>query len=127
MKPVIKSTQRLRDEMLAIARGEAKAAPDRPKVTFSSEAALMHVLSPENRKLLGYILRDRPESVSALVALSGKSQPNVSRALGVLERAGFIALEQNGANRRPVALVRHVHIDFDLASEEVGMALEAVA
>ncbi len=127
MKPVIKSTERLRDEMLAIARGEVAAPPGRPKVTFASETALMQVLTPENRKILGHILRDKPESVSELIRVTGKSQPNVSRALSLLERTGFIAFEQNGPFKRPVALITHVHIDYDLASEQVAMDLEEVA
>lgn len=127
MKPVIKSTGRLRDEMLAVARGEVTPPSSRPKVTFASETALMQVLTPENRKILGHILRDRPESVTDLMTLTGKSQPNVSRALSLLERTGFIAFEQNGPFKRPVALITHVHIDYDLASEQVAMDLEAVA
>ncbi len=127
MKPVIKTTHQLRDEMLAIARGEGKPDPNRPKVTFASEAALMQVLTPENRKILGHILRDKPASVTELMALTGKTQPNVSRALSLLERTGFIAFEQHGSFKRPIALISHVHIDYDLASEAVAMELEEVA
>lgn len=127
MKPVIKSIDQIREEMLAIARGEVEPAPDRPKVTFVSATALTHVLTPENRKILGHILRDKPASVSDLMALTGKTQPNVSRALGLLERAGFIAFEQQGTTKRPVALISHVHIDYDLTTEQVDMEVEAVA
>ncbi len=127
MKPAIKSIDRIRDEMLAVARGEVKPDPDRSKVTFVSETALMQVLTPENRKILGHILRDKPASVTELTALTGKTQPNVSRALGVLERAGFVAFEQHGTTRRPIALVSHVHVDYDLFTEQVAMAVEAVA
>ncbi len=127
MKPAIKSIDRIRDEMLAIARGEVKPDPGRSKVTFVSEAALMQVLTPENRRILGHILRDKPASVTELMALTGKTQPNVSRALGVLERAGFVAFEQYGTTKRPVALVSHVHVDYDLVTEQVEMAVEAIA
>ncbi len=123
----IEGIDQIREEMLAIARGEVKPAPDRPKVTFVSEAALMHVLTPENRKILGHVLRDKPASVSELMALTGKTQPNVSRALGVLERAGFVAFEQQGTTRRPIALISHIHIDYDLVNEQVGLEVEAVA
>lgn len=127
MNYTIKSIDQVREEMLAIARGEVKPDPNRPKVTFVSEAALMQVLTPENRKILGHILRDKPATITELMALTGKSQPNVSRALAALERAGFIALEQAGTTKRPVALVSHIHVDYDLVAETVDMAMEAVA
>lgn len=127
MNYAIKSIDQIREEMLAIARGEVEPAPNRPKVTFVSEAALMQVLTPENRKILGHILRDKPATVTELIALTGKTQPNVSRALAALERAGFIALEQTGTTKRPIALISRVHVDFDLTADRVDMALEAVA
>lgn len=125
MKPVIKSLDDLRAEMLAVAHGEAKVPVDRPKIIFASEDAyLSHVLSAENRKLLRHIIRDKPETIGDLARLSGKTQPNVSRALGVLEGAGLVALEKIGQTRRPVALVRRVHVDIDLASGEDAIELE---
>lgn len=125
MKPVIKSLEDLRMEMLAVARGQAKVPADRPKILFESEDAyLAHVLSVENRKLLRHIIKDKPETIGDLARISGKTQPNVSRALGILEAAGLIALEKAGQTRRPVALVRRVHVDIDLASGEDAIELE---
>lgn len=125
MKPLIKTLKDHRAEMLTVARGEAKVPADRPKMIVESENAyLAHVLSVENRKLLRHIIRDKPETIGDLARISGKTHPNVSRALGVLEGAGLIALDKIGQIRRPIALIRRVHVDIDLASGEDAIELE---
>ncbi|MBF0305004.1 MAG: MarR family transcriptional regulator [Alphaproteobacteria bacterium] len=73
--------------------------------------AILRVLTPENRRLLGLIYRHNPDSVRTLCSLAGKAQPNVSRALAVLERAGVIRMV--GARpKRPELMVQSVTIDL---------------
>ena len=50
----------LRDEMIAVARGEKPAPAYAGTQTFESVDALMRLLTPENRQLLALI--PRPES-----------------------------------------------------------------
>jgi len=54
--------------------------------------AVVRVLTPENRRLLGLIHRHKPQSMQALSELSGMAQPNVSRALANLKKVGLIRL-----------------------------------
>ena len=56
-----------------------------------------------NRKLLGLILGQEPRSINELAALAGRAQPNVSRSLVALVRAGLVELRQNGRASTPVA------------------------
>ena len=54
----------------------------------------------------------RPASVSALVARTGRAQPNVSRSLQLLARHGLIRLEREGKEVRPAALARSIDVDL---------------
>ena len=51
----ILSQERMRERVLAIARGEYKPRPGEPKVWFTSMRSLAEVLSDENRALLQVI------------------------------------------------------------------------
>jgi hypothetical protein len=66
------SLTELREEMRGVARGERQpsALPAAP---------LLAALSRDALDLLGVLLRERPASVTALVALTGRAQPNASR------------------------------------------------
>jgi DNA-binding MarR family transcriptional regulator len=52
--------------------------------------------SPVNRELLGIIATKQPRSVSELATLTGRLQPNVSRSLSALARAGLLTVTQDG-------------------------------
>lgn len=56
-----------------------------------------------NSRLLGLIIAHQPSSVSELTALAGRAQPNVSRSLSALVRAGLVELHQNKRASTPVA------------------------
>lgn len=57
---------KIREHMLAIARGEYKPKPSDPKILFTSMRSLAEVLSDENRALLKIIQDTHPESISGL-------------------------------------------------------------
>ncbi len=95
----------LREELRAVARG-ARPAPPLPA------APLLAALSRDALDLLGAILRDRPATVSALAALTGRSQPNVSRSLQMLARYGLVRLARQGRDVRPEPVAGAVRVDF---------------
>jgi len=86
----------MRDYTLAIARGHHKPKADEPKVWFTSMKSFAEVLSDENREQLRIILDRKPESLSELERLTGR------RAV------------------RPVAMVRAVRLDVDVAGGVPG-------
>ena len=51
----IQSLRSLREEMKAVARGERPAPADAAKPSFNSIDALVRLLTPQNRQLLGII------------------------------------------------------------------------
>ena len=89
MKLKIQSMHDLRAEILAVVRGERKPGANAAKVSFESVAAVMRLLSPENRRLLATIEDRKPVSVAVLARLIGRAEPNVSRTLSKLAAAGL--------------------------------------
>ncbi len=84
------------------------------------------VLSADgNRRLLALIVGLAPRSVSELVDLAGRAQPNVSRSLASLAKAGLVDLQQNGRSSTPVAtaLGREKAAALDLVPAEAQPAV----
>ena len=88
----IASRAQMQARTRAIARGELRPGPDDPKVWFTSLESLAQVLSSPNQALLDLIRHARPQSVSALAALAGREQGNLSRTLRTMERYGLVVL-----------------------------------
>lgn len=81
----------MRDRLLA------RLAQPRPVETWVEVLA-----SPGNRKLLGLIARERPQSIGALSDLAGRAQPNVSRSLTALVNSGLVETRIEGRRTVPV-------------------------
>jgi predicted transcriptional regulator len=94
---------RIRDRMLAIARGELKPKPSDPKIWFTSMRSLSQVLSDENRALLEVIRTAKPESISELAVLTGRKQGNLSRTLKTMSGYGLVKMVRVDRKMRPVA------------------------
>ena len=91
----------------------ARSGPRRPPGSPPLPAApLLAALSRDALGLLGAILRDRPATVSALAALTGRSPANVSRSLQVLARYGLMRLARQGRDVRPGPVAGAVRVDF---------------
>lgn len=112
-RPTIIGHHELRDEMMAVARGEKPAPAHAGTQTFESVEALMRLLTPENRRLLA-LIRDRsPRSIAELAQLSGRAAPNLARTLAKLEAAGLIRMQQVERRKVPTTTVRMLRIDID--------------
>ena len=99
----IMSQERMRERVLAIARGEYKPKPGEPKVWFTSMRSLAEVLSDDNRALLQVIQQTRPESISSLAEMTGRSPGNLSRTLKTMSNYGIVDLMREKNIVRPVA------------------------
>jgi predicted transcriptional regulator len=91
-KPKIQSLRSLRNEMIAVAKGERSAPDDAGQSIFSSAEAVTRLLNPENRHLLDVIDTQHPQSVAQLAELVQRAEPNVSRTLAKLADAGIVEL-----------------------------------
>jgi predicted transcriptional regulator len=106
MKPIvigIMPQERIRERVLAIARGSYKAKPGEPKVWFTSMKSLAEVLSDDNRALLHVILATKPASISALAEFTGRKPSNLSRTLKTMSNYGIVELRRERNQVRPVA------------------------
>lgn len=109
----VQRLQDLADEMLRGARGEIPPPKDAAEPSFESAEALVRLLTPENRQLLGIIRDRRPASVSELARMSGRAEPNVSRTLAKLAAVGLVDMRSVANKRVPVAKVGTLRLVID--------------
>lgn len=95
--------EKIRERVLAIARGDYKPKPSEPKVWFTSMKSLAEVLSDDNRALLKVITETKPESISALAEATGRKPGNLSRTLKTMSNYGIVDLKREKNHVRPVA------------------------
>jgi predicted transcriptional regulator len=110
----IQSLRSLENEMRAVARGKRPAPLDAAKPSFESVQVVLRLLTPQNRKLLAMIRDRKPQSVAELAQMSGRAQPNLTRTLGKMEAAGFIAMKPAGRHRKtPCVTVKRIVVEID--------------
>ncbi len=95
--------EKVRERMLAIARGEYKPKPGEPKVWFTSMKSLAEVLSDDNRALLRVIKETNPESISALAEVTGRKPGNLPRTLKTMANYGIVEMRREKRHVRPIA------------------------
>ena len=111
--PGIQTMRSLREEMRSVARGERPAPADAAKPSFESVAAVVRLLTPENRALLALIRDRKPRSVAELAQMTRRAQPNLSRTLAKLEAAGLITMKAAGRRKAPSATIRKIIVEID--------------
>jgi predicted transcriptional regulator len=102
--------EKIRERMLAIARGEYKPQADEPKIWFTSMKSLAEVLSDENRALLRTIRDAQPESLTGLANLTGRKPGNLSRTLKTMSHYGLVEMRRENRHVRPVVQATEFHI-----------------
>ncbi len=94
--------EKIRQRVLAIARGDYTPRPGEPRVWFTSMKSLAEVLSDDNRALLKVITETEPESISALAETTGRKPGNLSRTLKTMSHYGIVELRREKNHVRPV-------------------------
>jgi len=95
--------EKIRERVLAIARGEYRPKASEPKIWFTSMKSLAEVLSDDNRALLRVITETKPESISELAETTGRKPGNLSRTLKTMSNYGIVDLKREKNHVRPVA------------------------
>jgi predicted transcriptional regulator len=120
----VQSLRSLRNEMKAVARGERPAPSDAAKPSFNSVDAVARLLTPENRELLAIIRDRKPQSVTELVQMSGRAQPNLTRTLAKMEAAGFIRMKAVGRRRKaPRVAIKKIVVEIDPYSDRDRLSI----
>jgi predicted transcriptional regulator len=102
--------EKIRERVMAIARGEYKPKPSDPKVWFTSMKSLAEVLSDDNRALLKVIIETKPASITALAESTGRKPGNLSRTLRTMSNYGIVDLKRESNHVRPVARASEFYI-----------------
>jgi predicted transcriptional regulator len=118
VKPRIKSLRQLEREMRAVARGERPAPRNAAAPSFGSAAALLRLLTPENRALMALIRDRKPNSIAELAELTGRAPSNLTRTLGKLEDAGLVRMRTDKRRKVPVPAVRTLRVLIDPFSQK---------
>lgn len=108
-----KSLTELQEEMRAVARGKRQASP-------LPAAPLLAVLTREALELLSVLLQKHPASVSELVELTGRAQPNISRSLQLLAKHRLIRMVREGREVRPEPIAKMVRVDLATGTYETA-------
>ena len=94
---------KMRQRVIAIARGDYKPKAGEPKVWFTSMKSLAEVLSDDNRALLRVIVDTAPASIAELAQATGRKPGNLSRTLKTMSHYGIVVLKREYNLVRPVA------------------------
>ena len=94
--------EKIRERVLAIARGDYKPKASEPKIWFTSMKSLAEVLSDDNRALLHVMAETAPQSISALAQATGRKPGNLSRTLKTMSNYGIVDLRRERNVVRPV-------------------------
>ena len=95
--------EKIRERVLAIARGDYKPKATDPKIWFTSMRSLAEVLSDDNRALLKVIQDAKPQSISSLADITGRKPSNLSRTLKTMSNYGFVEMTRESKHVRPIA------------------------
>ncbi|MDP2831976.1 MAG: transcriptional regulator [Pseudomonadota bacterium] len=106
----IMAQEKIRERVLAIARGEYKPRSGEPKIWFTSMRSLAEVLSDENRALLKVIQETQPQSITSLAETTGRKTSNLSRTLRTMSNYGIVEMLREKNHVRPVAKATEFHI-----------------
>lgn len=106
----ILSQEKMRERVLAIAKGEYKPNPSEPKIWFTSMRSLAEVLSDDNRALLKTIQETHPESISSLAVITGRKPSNLSRTLKTMSNYGLVEMRREKNQVRPIVVVTEFQI-----------------
>lgn len=111
--PRVQSFGSLRDEMLAVARGERAAPADAALPSVPSADLIARLLTPENRALLAVVRSRKPESVAQLAAFTQRAPSNLTRTLEKLVSAGLVSFDIVGRRKVPRVIASRITIDID--------------
>jgi predicted transcriptional regulator len=99
--------------MRAVTRGRRRAPADAARPSFDSVAALVRLLTPENRTLLKVIRDARPRSIAELERITGRRAPNLVRTLAKLEAMGLVRLREDRHRTVPTAIAAKFRVVID--------------
>ncbi|MEJ7759538.1 MAG: hypothetical protein WKF55_08070 [Gemmatimonadaceae bacterium] len=114
--PKIQSFHSLRDEMIAVTKGERAAPIGAATATVHSAEVLARLLTRQNRELMSTIRDKKPTSIAELARLSHRAAPNVVRTLDKFAALGLVCFLAEGRSKVPRVAARKITIEIDPCS-----------
>lgn len=114
LKVGIADPEEMKARTLRIARGEEKPSPGDPSAWFVSTESFAKILSAPNREMLRVIAQEKPDSLDALAALTGRQKSNLSRTLKAMIGYGLIRMERDGRKLAPRLIHDRVVLELPL-------------
>lgn len=111
--PRIQSFHSLRDEMIAVAKGERVAPAGAATATVHSAEIVARLLTRQNRELMSTIRDKKPASIAELAKLSHRAAPNVVRTLDKFVALGLVYFLSEGRSKAPRVAARKITIVID--------------
>lgn len=116
MRCGIMSRKAFMERTFKIARGDYRPGRDEPKVWFESLKTMAQILSEGNMELLRIIEEKKPESITALAAMTGRKKGNLSRTLKKMQQYGIVDLKRKENNLlEPVVMVTDFQLDYGIS------------
>lgn len=112
IKVGIMSFKNFQKYTMAIACGKYKPKKDEPKIWFPSIETVSQVLSTKNVELLKLIDEQKPESIQALAAISGRKMSNLSRTLKTFQKHGIVDFVTENRRKKPIALATQFEVEI---------------
>jgi predicted transcriptional regulator len=116
--PRVQSLASLRDEMIAVARGEREAPAHAAAPSVHSASLIARLLTPENRALMSVIRDSLPESVAQLAAMTGRAPSNLTRTLDKLAAVGLVTFKVAGRRKAPRTVAGKILIEIEPFSSD---------
>ncbi|EGR0608753.1 transcriptional regulator [Vibrio cholerae] len=123
----VMSEELIRKRMIDVATGKVAHDDKAPKFWFTSLAGVSQLLCPENIKLLILMDKEKPNNLTELSQLSGRSISNLSHTIKSLSAKGFVRVEKQGRVTRPVALFTDFEIVMGEGVENASVKEKAAA
>lgn len=114
LKVGIADPEEMKARALRVARGEEKPSPGDPTAWFVSTESFSKVLSAPNREMLRLIGQEKPDSLDALAAMTGRQKSNLSRTLKAMAGYGLIRMERDGRKLAPRLIHDRVVLELPL-------------
>jgi len=118
MKIGIMTMEQYKNRTIAVAAGRYSPGRNEPKVWFPSIESALQVLSNKNQDLLRIIVEKKPDSLTELADMTGRSKSNLSRTLKTMERYGIIDIIRESRRIIPLPKAKRFQIDIQLTAPQ---------
>ncbi len=114
MSKVLVTLEQFKRDMIATAKGEAKAPSYAGKTVKLVPQAITDLLTDDNRSLLRTIDEMPPTSMTELAERTDRALSNLSRTLKKMESVGLVRMRKEGTRVWPELVSKRIQLTVDV-------------